>query len=175
MRGITLIGMAGSGKSAVGKIMAQTLGWNFVDLDKLILQTQGISHHDYMKMNGGQALSALEERLTLGLDFKDTIFAPPGSMVYAQKAMEKIKRDSTAVYLKTTPEIVEKRLGERLYQNGIIGLEEKGLAKLMAERSVLYEKYADYTFQSGEQTKEEMAKIVISGLKDQGLKLYEVS
>ena len=171
MKGITFIGMAGSGKSAVGEIIAQILGWKFIDLDKLILKTQGMSHDDYMKTRGEQALSKLEQRLTLELDLQDSIFAPPGSMVYAERAMERIKKDSLVVYLRTTPAIVEKRLGERLYKNGIIGLEEKGLPKLMAERAVLYEKYQDYTFDSGEQTKQEMAEKVIAGLRVAGVSL----
>jgi len=171
MKGLTFIGMAGVGKSAVGKVAAGILGWRFADLDKLILETQGITHHEYMKANGEKALSDLENRLTLELDLSDTVFAPPGSMVYAAVAMEKIKKDSIVVYLETTPDIIEKRLGDRLYKNGIIGLEEKGLTGVMAERIPLYQKYADYTFQSGNQTKEEMAQKVIDGLRTQGVKI----
>lgn len=163
--------MAGSGKSKVGEIAARLLGWKFVDLDKQILQTQGMTHDDYMKKYGEQALSDLEQKLTLELDMQDVVFAPPGSMVYAEKAMEKIKQDTLVVYLKTIPEIIKKRLGQKLYHNGIIGLAEKGLSKLMAERAVLYEKYADYTFESGEQTKEEMAKIVLDGLQAAGVNI----
>ena len=175
MRGITFIGMAGAGKSAVGQLVAETLRWRFVDLDKLILETQGITHHEYMKRFGGQALSDLEQHLTLELDMDNLVFAPPGSMVYATGAMAKIKRDSTVIYLRTTPDIVEKRLGERLYKNGIIGLEEKGLAKLMEERAVLYNKYADLTFDTSNQTKAEMADVIIKGLQKAGMSLNGIS
>lgn len=171
MKGLTFIGMAGAGKSAIGKIVAEILNWKFVDLDKLILETQGMTHHAYMKQNGEQALNALEEKLTLGLDLKDTVYAPPGSMVYSGRAMEKIRKDSAVVYLETTPDIIKKRLGDRLYQNGIIGLEEKGLAGVMAERTPLYQKYADYTFHSAEQSKEEMAKGIIDGLRAAGVEI----
>jgi len=171
MNGITLIGMAGAGKSAVGKIMAELLGWQFWDLDKIILERQGISHHEYMNRNGEQALSRLEEQYALSLDLQDSIFAPPGSMVYSDAAMRKIKTDSAVVYLRVSPETIAKRLGDRLYKNGIIGLEEKGLPKLMAERAVLYEKYADYTFDSAEQTKQEMAEKVVAGLRAAGVSL----
>lgn len=165
-KGITLIGMAGAGKSRVGRILAQMLGWRFVDLDKLILEKQAITHHEYMKRHGEQALKNLEEQLTSDLDFSDTVFAPPGSAVYWKpEILEKIKQASTVVYLDTTPEIIEKRMGERLYQNGIIGLEEKGLRGLMAERIPLYEKMTDHTFKSGEQSKEEMARIIMEGMK----------
>ena len=36
MKGITLIGMPGAGKSTVGKIVAGKLGYKFIDLDILI-------------------------------------------------------------------------------------------------------------------------------------------
>lgn len=163
--------MSGSGKSAVGKIIAEMLAWKFVDLDKLILETQGMSHHEHMTQKGEEALTKLEEELTLNLDLTDTVFAPPGSIVYQPKAILKIKNESTVVYLKTSPEIVKKRLGDNLYKNGIIGLKEKGLVKLMAERAVLYEKYTDYTFDSGEQAKEEMAKKIIDSLITAGIRL----
>jgi shikimate kinase len=127
-----------------------------------------------MKRKGGQALSHLEEQYALSLNLQNSVFAPPGSMVYSQKAMEKIKRDSIVIYLEATPETIEKRLGENLYKNGIIGLEEKGLSGLMAERIPLYKKYADFTLHSGDQTKEEMAQIVITTLRAQGINLDEI-
>ena len=163
--------MAGVGKSTVGKIMAEVLGWQFWDLDKVILERQGISHHKYMKRNGGQALSQLEEQYALSLNLQNSIFSPPGSMVYSEKAMQKIKADSVVVYLQAQAETITKRLGKNLYKNGIIGLEEKGLAGVMAERTPLYEKYADLTLHSGDQTKEDMAQIVIAALKAQGIQL----
>lgn len=164
-KGITLIGMPGAGKSGVGKIIAEMINWQFIDLDKLILKTQGITHHEYMKQFGEESLKNLEEKLTLGLNLKNTIYAPPGSMIYWKpEIIEKIKKESIVVYLQAEPETIEKRLGERLYKNGIIGLEEKGFANLMAERVLLYEKYADHIFHTGNQSKEEMANKVLVGL-----------
>ena len=43
---MTLIGMPGSGKSAVGKIVASRLGWKFVDTDKRIEEVHGLPLQD---------------------------------------------------------------------------------------------------------------------------------
>ncbi|MDP3741346.1 MAG: shikimate kinase [bacterium] len=170
-QGITMIGMAGAGKSGVGRILAEKLGWKFVDLDKLILEKQGITHHEYMKQSGEEALKKLEEQLTMDLDFAQTVFSPPGSVIYWESNfLKKIKDESTIVYLQTDPQTIAKRLGDRLYKNGIIGLEEKGLEGLIAERTPLYEKLADYTFHSADQSKDEMAQTVLKGLK-----MHEIS
>ena len=166
---ITLIGMAGSGKSTTGKILAEILGWQYVDLDDVILRTEGVTHHDFMEQNGEIALSELENKLTLALNFKNLVFAPPGSIIYSASAMEKIKNDSIVVYLETEPETIEKRIGNKLYKNGILGLKEKGLKKLMEERKVFYKKYADFTLYSKEQTKQEIADSILSKLKERGI------
>jgi len=170
MRGITFIGMAGCGKSAMGKRIAPLLGWKFVDLDLLILEKQGISHHEYMKIHGEEGLKALEEKYTLELDLQNTIFAPPGSIIYSQKSMDKVKRESTVIYIQAPPEVIAQHLGDNLHKNGIIGLEEKGLAGVMAERTPLYEKYADLTFVSDIQTREEMVEKILQGLEGIGIK-----
>ena len=172
MKGITFIGMAGAGKSAVGKITAKHLGWRFVDLDKLILETQGMSHHDYMQKHGEEALKQLEENLTMDLNLQHMVFSPPGSVIYSDSSMQKVKDESAIIYLRATPQTIEKRLGDRLYKNGVVGLKEKGLAKLMAERAVFYEKYADYTFDTGDQSVEEMSKKVIDGLLSPGVNIH---
>ena len=169
MKGITLIGMSGSGKSTIGGILAIKLGWKFVDLDKLILEKQMMNHHDFMNTNGETELKRLEEEYTLALDLADTVFAPPGSLVYSPKAMEKVKAVSAVVYLKATPEVIERRLGPKLHANGIIGLKEKGLKKVMEERGPLYEKYADYSFMSSVQGKNEMADLIIKTLVVRGI------
>ena len=38
MKNIVLIGFMGTGKSAVGQILARRLGWTFIDIDRRILQ-----------------------------------------------------------------------------------------------------------------------------------------
>ncbi len=170
---VTLIGMAGSGKSATGIILAKNLGFKYVDLDELILETKGISHHDFMEQNGEIALVDLENKLTLDLNFEKLVLAPPGSIIYSPDAMEKIKDNSTVIYLETDPETIEKRLGDKLYKNGILRLREKGLKKLMQERALFYSKYADFTFHSKEQTKYKMADTIIKVLRKNNKILFD--
>jgi shikimate kinase len=143
MKGITLIGMPGSGKSAIGKRVAPRLGFKFIDLDELILQTQGIYHHDYMMQKGEPALVELENNLTLGLNLEDTIFSPGGSIIYSKNAMDKLKKETLLVYLSVSLEQVKKHLGDKINRNGIIGLAAKGIEGLYKERTPLYEKFAD--------------------------------
>ncbi len=147
--------MPGAGKSAVGRVLAERLGWRFIDIDFLIFETKGITHHEYMLKNGEQALMDLEQQLTLNASMSKTVFSPPGSIVFSPKAMEKIKKETTVIYIKVSLDEVKKHLGERLNQNGIIGLEEKGIEGVFFERTPIYEKFADYIIDGESMEKQE--------------------
>jgi len=65
---IVLTGFMGSGKSTVGRALAQRLGWRFVDLDTLIEQRDGRAVPRIFAENGESAFRALEtEALTSSL------------------------------------------------------------------------------------------------------------
>ena len=142
MRGITLIGMPGAGKSTIGRMLAGRLGFSFVDLDNLIRDETGKTHAQIAKENGDAELSRVEEFYTLGLNFEKTVFAPGGSIVYLPEAMKKVVADSRVIYLDVPLAEIENRLGDEIADRGIVGLKEKGLAGVFAERRPLYEKYA---------------------------------
>jgi shikimate kinase len=141
-KGITLIGMPGSGKTTIGKILASDLNLEFVDLDFLIEKKAKLTPNDYLKKYGDCKLVKLEEALTLKLDLADKIFSPGGSIVYSKKAMEKIKKESTVIYLKIPFEVLRKRINN-LETRAVVGLKKFGFEKLYNLRSTLYDKFAD--------------------------------
>lgn len=145
---VTLIGMPTSGKSTIGKIVAEKLGWEFIDLDDLIKEKTGKSYDEILDQEGDKKLLELENKYTLELDFansKGIIFSPGGSIIYSPKAIEKIKKETRVIYIETPFHEIEKRLKERSIKGGIVGLKEKGLKKLFEERNLVYVKIADNT------------------------------
>ena len=52
MKNIVLIGMPGTGKSTVGKALADRLGYDFVDADDLIVQTTGKTLPEILRQDG---------------------------------------------------------------------------------------------------------------------------
>ena len=59
---IYLTGFMASGKSTIGPILANTLGWNFFDLDKLIEEAAGKSIKKIFEENGEDYFRELETR-----------------------------------------------------------------------------------------------------------------
>ena len=139
---ITLIGMAGTGKSTVGKELAKRLNFTFIDHDELIVKNHGQKLQDIINDVGESTFLKIEEDTVVQMgDVKNTISTPGGSIVYIPKAMDYLKSISTLIFLDTPFSVIEKRISPT--SRGIIGLETKSLKDVYLERLVLYKKYAD--------------------------------
>lgn len=62
MKNIYLVGFMGSGKSTVGKILAEKLNMNFVDIDKLIEEKEGMKIKDIFERKGESYFRELERK-----------------------------------------------------------------------------------------------------------------
>jgi|SRR3989344_761382 len=145
MKGISLIGMPGAGKSTIGRQLAGRLNWRFVDLDSVLEEKTGQPPAEFIKEKGERAFLDLEEKSALELDLANAVFAPGGSIVYCQKAMEKIRRETAVFFLDWPVEEIKKRLAPNPLERGIIGLASQGIENLFTERRPLYQSWAHHT------------------------------
>jgi shikimate kinase len=59
--GLYLVGFMGSGKSEVGRLLADELGWSFADIDEDIEKAQGVSIAEIFDNRGEQAFREMEQ------------------------------------------------------------------------------------------------------------------
>jgi len=162
---ITLIGMAGAGKSTIGQLLAKELGYTFVDTDEIMAEKEGLEIHRIIENSGEKEFSNIEERCVLSLgDIKNSVISPGGSVIYSDKSMNFLKQKSVIVFLDAPYTEIKKRLGRRKNLS-IIGLRQKGLKRLFSERFEQYRKYADITIQVGDRTAKEIVKEVLGLIK----------
>lgn len=155
---ITLIGMAGAGKSTIGRVLAKQLGYNFIDLDLLIKENTGMPLQALIDKQGDLALIKFEEEAILRLNQVDScVISPGGSVVYSEKAMQHLKEISKIIFLNAPFRIIIRRL-PNARKRGIVGLRDRSLKELFEERMILYQKYADYSIKL--KGKESIQKIV---------------
>ena len=64
---ITLIGMAGAGKSTIGRALAKSLDYTFIDVDRLITEKTGMPLQALIDKHGDSALIRFEEEAILRL------------------------------------------------------------------------------------------------------------
>ena len=75
---ISLIGMAGAGKSSVGVKLAKHLKFDFVDSDLIIEKKYGKSLRDILSQNGNKKFKEIEEGALLSVEFNQIVLATGG-------------------------------------------------------------------------------------------------
>ena len=68
--GIYLVGFMGSGKSTAGRLLAEQLGWDFIDLDEQIERLAGCSISTVFEEQGEAAFREMEHRALLAQTVK---------------------------------------------------------------------------------------------------------
>ena len=150
MRNIVLIGMPGTGKSVVGRALAQRLGYTFVDADDVIVEQSGKTLPEILRTEGLEAFLEIEERVGRTMAHQDTVIATGGSMVLSEAAMENLKKDSVIVWLETPLSQISGRMPEDLTDRGIAAPAGMTLREIYLQRQPLYAKFADLIVASTE-------------------------
>jgi shikimate kinase len=161
---IVLIGMPGAGKSTVGVILAKMTSRDFVDTDVLIQLSAGRALQDIVDKDGHMALRALEEKVLLGLRCNNHVIATGGSSVYSHAAMQHLKKDGTAVFLRVDLPTLEARI-HNFHSRGLAKRPDQSFSDLFEERLMLYRKYADMIIDSSGLSQEEVCTQIINKIK----------
>lgn len=104
----------GAGKTTVGKLLAEKLGWRFVDLDDAFQQIHGYTTADYIRQFGIEEFRRKEkyvvEDLADQIPFEHVIYATGGGYPCWEDNMECLRELGTSIYLRWKPEHLAKRL-----------------------------------------------------------------
>ena len=108
---ISLCGMMGSGKSTIGRILANKLDYNFIDVDKMIEIDARKTIKKIFEEDGEKYFRDLEEKITINiLEHKETIVSLGGGAIINEKIRTSIKKNSYNIYLNVDVDILTKRL-----------------------------------------------------------------
>ena len=112
MRKITLIGMMGSGKTTIGKILSEQTGISAIDLDDFIENKENKSISEIFKTKGEQYFRTVEAITIKELTqtTSSQILSLGGGAFENEQTRELLLKNSTVIYLETTPEEIFKRI-----------------------------------------------------------------
>ena len=105
-RRIALVGLRGAGKSTLGRMLAQHLGWPFVELDKRVEEDYGASIPDLIEM-AGTATFRRHERGALDRVISEqdaAIITTAGGIVANQETYALLLRRTHTIWIKARPE-----------------------------------------------------------------------
>ena len=145
---LVLIGFMGTGKTSLGKLLANRLGRGFVDLDQKIERDAGMTIPKIFELHGEKYFRELEKKAVREVsERKNLVIATGGGTVKDAENVRLLKNSGVIICLTTEPEEIFRRTerrGERPVLDG--GGEERleTIKKLLAEREIFYSQ-ADYT------------------------------
>jgi len=163
---ITLTGFMGSGKTTVGKVLADFLGCPFMDLDDLVVKKAGKSIPDIFAQDGEPAFRELEARLlrqTVAKYAESTaVLALGGGAVLAPASAALLHEKTVCIYLRASLDTLMARLaGETAGRP----LADASLADRLASREPIYEETAHAIIDTDGLSPDEVAdEIIISAL-----------
>jgi len=145
---IALIGFMGTGKTAVGGLLAEKLGKAFLELDRLIEQKAGKTIPEIFQQDGESAFRELEIEATGDVaGRKNTVIACGGGIVLHRVNIDRLKKRSVIVYLTASTEAILKRTSSDKGERPLLAAGDKAaqVERLLKLRRPFYERAADIT------------------------------
>lgn len=142
MKNIVLIGMMGSGKTTIGKLLSSRLKKQLVDTDQFIEAREGVTVQELFETQGEGYFRSMEAGVAQALSLRsDLIIACGGGLPMNEASMAALKENGFVVWLnRDAGEIYdsEDMTGRPLARNG-----RESFVKLAGQRAPIYEKWAD--------------------------------
>jgi shikimate kinase len=167
-RSLVLVGMPGSGKSSVGRRLAQRIGLNFVDADAKIEEAaNGMSIADIFAKHGEPEFRSLEARvISRLLDQGQTVVATGGGAFMNADTRERVRESGISVWLKAELDVLLRRVKRKNDRPLLRGDNpELVLKRLLAEREPTYAK-ANITVISRDVPHDEVVDTIIEALNE---------
>jgi shikimate kinase len=142
MSNFIMIGMPGSGKSTLGRIFAENIGYDFIDTDDLIMEHYKRPLKELIDELGVEGFIEAEGKILETVNVQNTVIATGGSAIYSKGGMDHLESIGKVVYLCYTLEDIETRVGN-LITRGVVCRNCKTLNELFEQRKPYYERYAD--------------------------------
>jgi shikimate kinase len=164
---ILLVGMMGSGKTTVGRILASRLGVRYVDSDEEVEALTGHTVRELFEAGGERAFRPVEsEALAAALvGDEPAVVSVAGGAVIDPKNRALLRRAGTVVWLRARPETLLERVSRGDDHRPLLERDPAGvLARLDHRRRPLYEEVADVVVDVDELGPDAVADRVLAAL-----------
>lgn len=139
---VVLVGFMCSGKSTVGRQLADRLGWELIDFDEIIERREGRGIAEIFRDEGESYFRSLEAELTETVcDSQRAVIAPGGGWITQPGLIDRLRPRSLIVWLRVRARTVhERHRSQREVQRPLLDVPQP----LQAIESLLEERAAHY-------------------------------
>jgi len=165
-----LIGYRCTGKTSVGEVLARQLGWRFVDIDRLVVESAGVSIVRMVVDHGWPFFREQERQALVSVSTGDRkVVATGGGIVLDERNISTMKQSGRIVWLTASEKtILTRQLGDSATVESRPSLTRQGLAaeitSVLAERRPIYEKAADRVIATDQRTIAATCKRIIAAM-----------
>jgi shikimate kinase len=162
---VVLIGFMGTGKSTVGQLAAQRLGWTFVDSDDWIVERAGKTIPDIFAQEGEAEFRRLEtEALAVLLGGVNVVLATGGGAVLLAGNRQLMLDGGLVVALTAPQAVIVKRVSGDRNRPLLQGDAERRVADLMEARRGAYD-FAELTIDTAELDPPAVAERIVQAVR----------
>jgi shikimate kinase len=163
---IVLIGFMGSGKTSVAKLLSNKLNLNLYETDSEILKRTGFqSIKELFESLGEKKFRELESEIAKELhNANNLVISPGGGMIINKDNCNHLRNLATTVYLKTSFEVLKKRVLDQTNNNletRPLFYDEASAFRLFQKRLSAYENSCDCYVDTDTLTAEEVTNQIV--------------
>ena len=152
----------GTGKTTIGRHLADDLGWRFVDSDTVVERVAGCDIPTLFQQDGEDAFRAQESRAILGISAGlRQVIATGGGAILRPENVAALRSAGTVVWLTARPEVIVARTERRGGARPLLMGDEEPLSRvlrMLGERGPLYQRVADHIVDTSEQAPRILAR-----------------
>ena len=161
-----LVGMMGSGKTTVGRLLARRLKLRFLDCDHEIERRCGVKIPLVFEIEGEAGFRAREAETVAELsELPGIVLATGGGAILLEENRRRLAARGTVIYLRARPEDLYSRVRNDRNRPLLATADPlRRLRELHAERDPLYASIADVVVDTGKQTVQALARQLVARL-----------
>jgi shikimate kinase len=168
---IYLIGLMAVGKSTVGRLLGQSLGYEFYDTDQVIEERAGADIAWIFDVEGEEGFRDREQLVLDELTGLEGVVIATGGGIVLREVNRQILAGRGAVILLDSPldRLVERTQKDKKRPLLDVGDRRETLARLQLERQALYAEIADYRFVTNRQGPKALVRSIEQRLRGDGI------
>lgn len=139
---VVLVGVPGSGKSTVGRRLAELRGSDFADTDDLIVGQEGRPIADIFVDSGEEYFRTVEKKVASDALNSVTGVLSLGGGAILDPDTQELLRDQRVVWLRVSPDTAVRRVGLNLPRPVLLGNVRARMTQMLQDRTAIYERVA---------------------------------
>lgn len=168
---IALIGMRGSGKSVVGRILSDLLGVQHIDTDEVIVQQVGKTIAEIFASEGESNFRKYESDVLQKISADPpVVVSAGGGAILDEKIVQHLRSIAVVVWLIAEADVLWQRISSdtktsqtRPTLTNLTGLDE--MKQLLQDRYLQYKQACTFTIDTTNKTPEQVAQEILNKIK----------